>query len=441
MKTSTTYKKITSYEPEIGDVKKVLLLYSGGLDTSTMLTWLQDNYGVEVVTLTLDIGQQGDDLVAIKAKAEKFGATKAIVYDAKERFADEVIAKGIKANARYQGDYHLSTPMGRVITAQIGVEIAKQEGCDAMAHGCTGKGNDQVRFEGYILTMDPDMKIIAPVREWDMDRDEQIAYAESRGIPVPAKKDFPYSVDDNMWGMTWEGGEVEDPAEIPQTHRFLTTYNRPETAPDEPENLTLTFEKGLPVALNDEPMSLAKIIEKLNPLAGKHGVGVVYLLEDRMIGLKDRGVYELPAAHVIIRAHEELERYVSTRALNEIKGQLDVKWGYLCYAAQWFDPSMEAINAFNDSVNERVSGKVTVKLFKGQVTPLAIDSPWGMGHASSSTKRGYKFNVNAAAGFTEIHTLQMKIAAEVKNRNTQMSNAFINQVEYQKVERKNEAGE
>ncbi len=438
MNTTTSYKKITTYEPEKGEVKKVLLLYSGGLDTSTMLTWLQDNYNVEVVTLTLDIGQQGDDLDAIKAKAEKFGASKAIVYDAKDRFADEVIAKGIKANARYQGDYHLSTPMGRVITAQIGVEIAKQEGCDSMAHGCTGKGNDQVRFEGYILTVDPDMKIIAPVREWDMDRDEQIAYAESKGIPVPAKKDFPYSVDDNMFGMTWEGGEVEDPAEIPQTHRFLTTYNRPETAPNEAENVTLTFEKGLPIALNGQQMRLSKIIEKLNIIAGNHGVGVVHLLEDRMIGLKDRGVYELPGAHVIIRAHEELEGYVSTRVLNEIKEQMDIKWGYLCYAAQWFDPAMEAINSFNDSVNERVNGTVTVKLFKGRATPIAIDSTWGMGHASFSTQRGYKFNVNAAAGFTEIYTLQMKIASEVKKRNTQMSADFITQKEFQNVSKESE---
>ncbi|MEI6729276.1 MAG: argininosuccinate synthase [bacterium] len=418
MKTTTTYQKITTYEPQIGEVKRVLLLYSGGLDTSTMLTWLQDNYKVEVITLTLDIGQQGDDLDVIKAKALKFGAKEAIVYDAKDRFADEVISKGIKANARYQGDYHLSTPMGRVITSQIGVEVAKEYGCDAIAHGCTGKGNDQVRFEGYILTADPEMKIIAPVREWNMSRDEQIDYAEKRGIPVPAKKDFPYSVDDNMFGMTWEGGEVEDPAQIPQVQRFLTTYNRPETAPDAAEMVTIKFEKGIPVELNGEALKLSQIIMKLNKIAGNHGVGVVQLLEDRMIGLKDRGVYELPGGHVLVRAHEELEKYVSTRALNEIKSTLDIKWGYLCYAAQWFDPSMEAINAFNDSVNERVNGVVTVKLYKGRATPVAIDTTWGMAHASFNNSQGYVFNVNAAAGFTEIHTLQMKIANEIKRKNS-----------------------
>jgi argininosuccinate synthase len=435
MQTTTNYKKITSYEPEIGEVKKILLLYSGGLDTSTMLTWLQDHYRAEVVTLTLDIGQQADDLDIIKAKAEKFGATKAIVYDAKDRFANEVIAKGIKANARYQGDYHLSTPMGRVITSQIGVEVAKLEGCDCIAHGSTGKGNDQVRFEGYVLAVDPEMKVIAPVREWNMDRDEQIKYAEDRGIPVPAKKDFPYSVDDNMWGMTWEGGEIEDPALIPPVERFLTTYTRPENAPDQAEYITLDFEYGLPVSLNGEKLKLSKLIEKLNKIGGRYGVGVVHLLEDRMIGLKDRGVYELPAGNIIIRSHEELEKYVSTRALNEIKSTLDIKWGYLCYAAQWFDPAMEAINSFNENVNQRVNGKVTIKLFKGVATPVAIDSSWGMGHASFSTKRGYKFNVNASAGFTEIHTLQMKIAGQVKNKNLQTLQNSVKKVEVISVEK------
>jgi argininosuccinate synthase len=417
MNQHTTYQKISSYEPKKEDVKKVLLLFSGGLDTSTMLKWIQDEYNAEVITLTLDIGQQGDDLVAIKAKAEKLGAKKAIVYDAKDRFADEVIAKGIKANARYQGDYHLSTPMGRVITSQIGVEVAKAEGCDTIAHGSTGKGNDQVRFEGYALAVDPNIKVIAPVREWNMDRDEQIEYAEKHGIPVPVKKDFPYSVDDNMWGMTWEGGEIEDPALVPPVERFLTTYTLPKNAPNEEEYIDIEFEKGIPVSLNGQKDKLSKIIEKLNKIGGKHGVGVVHLLEDRMIGLKDRGVYELPAGHILVRAHEELEKYVSTRTLNEVKSMLDIKWGYMCYAAQWFDPAMEAINAFNEEASQRVNGSVKVRLFKGIATPVAIDSAWGMGHASFSTKRGYMFNVNAAPGFTEIHTLQMKIAQEVKRKN------------------------
>jgi len=290
------------------------------------------------------------------------------------------------------------------------VEVAARENCDCIAHGATGKGNDQVRIEGYILALNPKLKIIAPVREWNMDRDEEIKYAEKYHIPVPARLDFPYSVDDNMWGMTWEGGEVEDPKNIPIIENFLTTYTLAKNAPDKEEFITLDFEKGLPVKLNDKAYPLAQLITNLNKIAGRHGVGVVHLLEDRLVGLKDRGVYELPAAHVIVSAHKELEHYVSTRTLNELKETLDIKWGYLCYGALWYDPTMEAINAFNDSVNEKVIGKVTVKLFKGQATVVAVDSPYGLGHSSFSTRAGHSFNVNASPGFIEIYSLQMRLA-------------------------------
>jgi len=416
MKKDTSYIKVASYEGKIGQVKKVVLLYSGGLDTSVMLKWIQDQYKVEVITLTLDIGQQNDDLKAIKKKALKFGAMKAIILDAKEEFADGFLAKGIKANASYQGDYHLSTPIGRAILAKKAVEIAKKEGADAIAHGCTGKGNDQVRIEGYILTLDPKMKIIAPVREWAMDRNEEIKYAKKYGIPVPASIDFPYSVDDNMWGMTWEGGEIENPALIPPIKKFLTTYTLAEKAPNKPELVKLTFKNGLPVALSGKQMTLAQLIITLNKLAGKHGVGVVYMLEDRLVGIKDRGVYELPAAYVIIEAHKSLERFVSTRNLNELKEMLDIKWAYLCYGALWYDSVMEAINAFNDKVNECVEGIVTVKLHKGTATVVAVDSKYGLDYASFTNADGYKFNVNASAGFIEIYSLQMKLANQVKNK-------------------------
>ncbi|MCR4305551.1 MAG: argininosuccinate synthase, partial [Candidatus Daviesbacteria bacterium] len=214
MKNNTSYIKVSSYEGKAGEVKRVLLLYSGGLDTSVMLKWIQDQYKCEVVTLTADLGQQHDDLETIRQKALKFGAKEAIVLDLKEKFASEYIAKGIKANASYQGNYHLSTPMGRAVLGKEVVKIAKKYGCDAIAHGCTGKGNDQVRIESYVLTHDPKMKIIAPVREWAMDRNEEIAYAKKHGIPIPASVDFPYSDDDNMWGITWEGGEITDPGLI-----------------------------------------------------------------------------------------------------------------------------------------------------------------------------------------------------------------------------------
>src|SRR3989338_10539461 len=220
MKTQSNYQKVASYEAKIGEVKKVLLLYSGGLDTSVMLKWIQDTYHASVITLTADLGQQADDLEAIREKALKFGAKKAIVLDLKDAFADEFIAKGIKANASYQGAYHLSTPIGRAILAREAVKVANKIGADAIAHGCTGKGNDQVRIDGYILTHNPSMKIIAPVREWMMDRNAEIAYAETNGIPVPASVDFPYSDDDNMWGITWEGGEITDPGLIAPVEKF-----------------------------------------------------------------------------------------------------------------------------------------------------------------------------------------------------------------------------
>ncbi len=410
MKNKTDYMKVSSYEGKIGEVKKVLLLYSGGLDTSVILKWIQDVYQAEVITLTLDLGQQHDDLEEIRQKALQFGAKKAIVMDVKEEFANEYIAKGIKANASYQGDYHLSTPMGRAILAKKAVEVAKKEKVDCIAHGCTGKGNDQVRIESYILALAPEMKIIAPVREWNMDRNEEIAYAKKNGIPVPADVDSPYSDDDNMWGMTWEGGEIENPELIPPVEKFLKTYTLPKNAPEKEELVRLTFERGIPVALNGKKMSLAKIILELNKIAGKHGVGIVYIVEDRLVGVKNRGVYEQPAAHVIIKAHKALEQYVLTRTLNEIKEMLDTKWAYLCYGALWYDPAMEAINAFNDKVNERVSGEVTVKLYKGKLDIVAMKSPFALGYASFNSNEGYNFNVNASPGFIEIYSLQMRMA-------------------------------
>ena len=417
MDSKQTYKKVASYEANIDEIDHVLLLYSGGLDTSVMLKWIGDKYGAKVTALTLDIGQQKDDLEVIRKRGLALGAEDAIVYDAKKEFAEEVLAKGIKANASYQGEYHLSTPMGRALTAKVGVRVAQEKGIKCIAHGCTGKGNDQVRFDGYVLALDGAMKIIAPVREWNMDRKEEIEYAIKNKIPVPVKRDFPYSVDDNMWGMTWEGGEVENPKSIPLVKKFLTTYTRPEDAPAKAMHLKLQFKNGLPSALNGKKMPLHEIITKLNVMGGAHGVGVVYMIEDRLIGLKDRGVYEQPGAHIIIEAHRALERAVSTRELNEVKSMLDVKWGYLCYGAKWYDPAMDAINAFNDSVNEKINGEVTVELFKGNVNVVAVDTPYALGHASFNVKEGYKYNVNASAGFIEVYTLQMKIANEIMRKN------------------------
>ena len=413
-----TYTKVASYEVTSPAIDKVLLLYSGGLDTSVMVKWLQEHYQAEVITLTVDIGQQHDDLEKVKQKALKLGATKAIVYDAKDLFADEFIAKGIKANAAYQGNYHLSTPMGRAVLAKVAVELAEQEGVSAVAHGCTGKGNDQVRLDGYILTLNPQLKVIAPVREWNMDRKEEILYAKEHDIPVPAALDFPYSVDDNMFGMTWEGGEIEEPHLVAPVENFLTTYTLPKDAPETAELVKLTFEKGLPTHLNGKKLKLSEVITQLNHLGGKHGVGIIQIVEDRLVGVKNRGVYEMPGAHIIISAHQALERYVSTRTLNEMKSMLDIKWGYLCYGALWFDPLMSALNAFNEEVNNTVSGEVTLALFKGSAQVVAMESPYALAHSSFNNNEGLDFNVNASAGFIELYSLQMKLAKQLKSKSS-----------------------
>jgi argininosuccinate synthase len=288
-------------------------------------------------------------------------------------------------------------------------------GIGCIAHGCTGKGNDQLRFDGYIITIDPDMKVIAPVREWGMDRNEEIAYAEQNGIPIPASVDFPYSDDDNMWGITWEGGEIADPGLVVPEEKFLTTYTLPKNAPDEPEIVELGFTEGLPTVLNGEALTLSKLIARLNVLAGAHGVGTFQVLEDRVIGLKNRGIYEHPAAHTIIEAHRYLEQYVSTRHMNEQKAAMDLKWGYLCYGGLWYDQTIVAIDAFNDVVNKLVTGTVKVRLFKGQATVVAVTSPNALSFASFNNDEGYDFNANAA-GFIEIYSLQMKLAHQIAKK-------------------------
>ncbi len=406
-----SYVKVASYEAKKGEVKKVVLLYSGGLDTSVMLKWIQDEYNAQVVALTIDIGQLTDDLEMIRQKALKLGAVNAYVIDAKDEFADEYIAKGIKANASYQGGYHLSTPIGRPLLAKWAVKIAAREGADAIAHGCTGKGNDQVRIEGTALALNPDIKIIAPVREWSMGRDEELIYAKKHNIPVKQTAERPYSYDDNMWGVTGEGGEIENPGLIPPMEKILQVTTHPKDAPDREEIVELEFIKGLPVALNGEPMKLTDIILKLNTLAGKHGVGIVHLIEDRVVGLKVRGLYEAPAARVIITAHKDLEKYVSTREENEFKTLVDTKWAYLCYGAKWYEPLFDDLNAFIDRMNQKVTGKVKVRLFKGNCEAVAVETPNTIFQEKLATfMASSAFNQNASAGFIELYTLQMRMS-------------------------------
>lgn len=405
------YHKVASYEGKKGEVKKVVLLYSGGLDTSVMLKWVQDEYKAEVIALTIDIGQVVDDLEEIKKKALKLGAVKAFVIDAKDEFANEYIAKGIKANANYQHRYRLATPIGRPLLAKWAVKIAAQEGADAIAHGCTGRGNDQVRIEGTALALNPDIKIIAPVREWSMGRLEELEYAKKHNIPVPHTVDKPYSYDENMWGVSGEGGEVEDPAKIPPLEKILIWNKLPQDAPDKPELVTLEFVKGIPVSLNGKQMKLADLIMKLNTLGAKHGVGTNVHIEDRIIGMKIRDIFEAPAAEIIISAHEKLEHYVCTRTENEFKAIIDQKWAYMCYGALWYDPLMNDLNAFVDSVNQKVTGKVTVQLFKGVTQVMALETPNTIFEEKLATFMvSDGLNQNASAGFIEFYSLPMKLA-------------------------------
>ncbi len=414
MQNTTTYVKVASHEAKKGEFNKALLLYSGGLDTSVMLKWIKDNYGCEIVTLTVDLGQTADNLEEIKHKAIKLGAVEAVVYDAKDEFADILLSEAIKANADYQGGYALGCPLGRVMIAKVAVKVAKQMGCQVIAHGATGKGNDQVRFESFITTLDPKIKIIAPVREWSMGREEEIEYALKNNIPISQTKKLPYSYDENMWSNTGEGGEIEDPKLIPPLEKILKWCNTIDKTPNEAEIVEVEFVKGIPVALNGQKKKLSEIIMECNKIGGQHGVGVFNLIEDRLVGLKVRGVYENPAASILIAAHKKLEMLVSTRQENELKAFLDNKWAYLTYAAQWYDPVMYHLHAYQNSQNKKVTGKVKVQLFKGNITVVALDSPYSLFDKNLATfEKNMAFNQNASAGFIEIYNLAQKTAFNV----------------------------
>ena len=412
MKSDTPpYTKVASHEAHKGSFDTCLLLYSGGLDTSVMLKWLQDKYHCQVITLTINIGQTTDDLAAIEQKARDLGAIKTITVDARDRFANELLSMAIKANADYQGGYALSTPLGRVIISQLAVEYAAQYGCQVIAHGATGKGNDQVRFESYITTLNPDLKIVAPVREWSMGREEEIAYAIEHGIPVPHTDDSPYSTDENMWGITSEGGEIESPACAPNYHAILNWCSTLNLTPDQPQDVTIEFHQGVPVAVDGKELSLRHIIQRCNQLGGKHGIGVATLIEDRLVGLKVRGVYENPGAALLIAAHKKLEQLVSTRVENEFKEEIDKKWAYLTYAAQWFEPIVGHLHAYIDHQNRKVTGTVTVRLHKGTATVVSLDSPHSLLDLDLATfNSSQAFNQNSSAGFIEIYSLAQRTA-------------------------------
>jgi argininosuccinate synthase len=410
--------KTASYEAEPGDVHRVLLLYSGGLDTSVMLKWIQERYEAEVVALTVNLGQPGEDYDVIEGKAKQLGALECHVVDAREEFARDYVAPAIKANALYGGGYPLFTALGRPLIAKLAVDYARRSGCDTIAHGCTGKGNDQVRIEATVATLAPELKVIAPVRSWQMGREEEIAYAREHGIPVKGGTEVaPYSIDDNLWGRSSEGRWIEELDHAPEDDVFgLVT--RPEEAPDEPEVVEVSFEHGLPVALNGERLELVPLLERAAEVGARHGVGIVDHIEDRIVGLKVRDIYEVPAAAIILPAHQELEKLVGTIHQNQFKPQLDRQWAYLVYAGLWWEPLRADLDAYVEHVNRQVTGTIGMKLYKGSARVVTRESPNAVYDAAlaSFAESGGLFSQTASPGFIELWSLQSRLAWRLRQR-------------------------
>ncbi|MGH2862833.1 MAG: argininosuccinate synthase [Solirubrobacteraceae bacterium] len=404
------------------DVHRVLLLYSGGLDTSVMLKWIQDQYQAEVVALTVNLGQPGEDYDVVKGKATALGAADAFVLDAREEFARDYIAPAIRANAIYGLGYPLFTALGRPLIAKLAVEYARRSGCDTIAHGCTGKGNDQVRIESTVATLAPELKVIAPVRSWKMGRDEELAYARENGIPIKShptqgSEVAPYSIDDNLWGRSSEGRWIEDLQTAPQDDVFQLV-TRPELAPDEAQTLEIDFEAGVPVALDGERLGLVELLERVAAAGMRHGVGIVDHIEDRIVGLKVRDIYEVPAAAILLPAHAELERLVGTIHQNQFKTVLDQKWAYLVYAGLWWEPLRADIDAYMQAANAQVTGRIGVKLFKGSARVVTRQSRNAVYDAQLATfsESGGLFRQEASPGFIELWSLQSRMAWQVRNR-------------------------
>ncbi|MDP9401566.1 MAG: argininosuccinate synthase [Actinomycetota bacterium] len=417
----TPHTRTASYLAEPGEVHRVLLLYSGGLDTSVMLKWIQDEYEAEVVTLTVNLGQPGEDYGVVEGKAQRLGAVDTFVHDAREEFARDFVAPAIRANAVYGLGYPLFTALGRPLIAKLAVDYARRAGCDTIAHGCTGKGNDQVRIEATIATLAPELKVIAPVRGWQMGRDEELEYARRNGIPVKGGSEAPpYSIDDNLWGRSSEGRWIEDLDHAPDDDVFQLV-TRPEEAPDEPQTLRVTFEEGVPVALDDERLGLVELLERAAEIGCRHGVGIVDHIEDRIVGLKVRDIYEVPAAAIVLCAHAELEKLVGTIHQNQFKPQLDRQWAYLVYAGLWWEPLRADLDAFMAAVNRQVTGTIGLKLYKGSVRAVTRESPNAVYDAQLATfeSSGALFSQQASPGFIELWSLQSRMAHRLREAQAQ----------------------
>jgi argininosuccinate synthase len=397
-------------------VKKVVLAYSGGLDTSVMIKWLKDNYGCEVIAFAADVGQ-GEELQGLRSKAYRTGASKVYIEDLKEEFARDFIFPMLKAGAVYEGQYLLGTSVARPLIAKKQVEIAKKEKADALAHGATGKGNDQVRFELAYKALAPEMKIIAPWREWELKgREEEIEYAREHGIPVPVTKDKPYSSDRNLWHISYEGGILEDPWFEPREEMFILT-NSPEKAPGKPEYVEIEFVGGEPIAVNGRKMPPVKLIQSLNKIGGKHGIGRVDLVENRLVGIKSRGVYETPGGTVLYAAHQALESITLDRDTLHYKQLVAQRYAELVYYGQWFTPLKEALDAFIEKTQEDVSGVVRLKLYKGNCTLVGRKSKKSLYRPELATfEKETAYNQKDAEGFINLFGLPIKVQSLIRGR-------------------------
>jgi len=396
--------------------KKIVLAYSGGLDTSVILHWLKEKHNAEVITFTADLGQ-GEILEKIKEKAEKTGAIRAYVKDLKEEFARDYILPALKAEALYEGKYPLATALARPLIAKELVKIAEKEGAEAIAHGCTGKGNDQVRFEVTARALNPEIEIIAPVREWEFtSREEEIEYAKKNKIPVEIKKSSPYSIDRNLWGISIECGPLEDPWQEPPSDSFQITKHLKET-PDKPSYLEIEFEKGVPVGINGEKYPLVKLIETLNKVGGENGVGRIDMMENRLVGIKSREVYEAPAATILHKAHRELESLTLDRETFHFKPLISQKYAEIIYYGLWYSPLREAMDSFIEETQKYVTGCVRVKLFKGLCEVVGRKSPFSLYDTKLATyTKEDIFDQKASSGFIKIWGLPVVTFANMRRK-------------------------
>ena len=400
------------------DIKKVVLAYSGGLDTSIIIPWLKENYNnCEVIAVSADVGQ-GTELDGLEEKALKTGASKLYIEDLKEEFIQEYVYPTVQAGAVYENKYLLGTSFARPIIAKRIVEIAKAEGADAICHGCTGKGNDQVRFELTIKAFAPEMTIIAPWREWSIkSREEEIEYAEAHNIPLKINRETNYSKDKNIWHLSHEGLDLEDPANEPQYNHpgFLELGVSPEQAPDKPTYVTIHFEKGKPTAINGKEMNGVEVVTTLNELGGKNGVGLADIVENRLVGMKSRGVYETPGGAILYHAHNKLEELCLDRDTFHYKQQIGLKFAELVYYGQWFTPLREALSAFVDSTQQTVTGDVKLKLYKGTIIDAGVTSPYSLYDPEIATfDEDEVYNQADADGFINLFGLPIKVYAHMK---------------------------